>query len=206
MSIVLGLVVTRYLNGIGRMFLDFRWKRIDFFYSGWVLALSLWQAQFCWVVPRMAETIPWGFFWFGYVLMLTAIFYLSSVVLFPPKLDKNVSDAAFGKNPAFGKTEFLSRHIQKIYLLMFLYQVLILCATNWGGLSNLFDSKPVAWASTLRHTFTVLLFFGIFFPKNRLLKRVILVTALATIVTFIGLRADEYDTQIKKESAPIEVR
>jgi len=86
-SLVLGLGIANILSGLGRIIIRRHEYSIDLVHLVWSLALFLVLVLNWWVFFQLSQFNQWTFEFFLTVIVWTVLFYLMSVLLFPP--DKN---------------------------------------------------------------------------------------------------------------------
>lgn len=83
-SLVLGLGIANILSGLGRMIIKRHEYQVDLVHLMWSLALFLVLVLNWWVFFQLSKFNQWSFEFFLTVIIWTVLFYLMSVLLFPP--------------------------------------------------------------------------------------------------------------------------
>ena len=98
-SIILGLGMTHLLLGVGRMIHNRSTMRIDAIHAMWTVSLFIVLILNWWVFFQSQSQEVWTFDLFLVVILWAVIFFLMSVVLYPPGLGNDESYAeVFAQN------------------------------------------------------------------------------------------------------------
>src|SRR5437763_14524984 len=84
-SIVLALGMTRVLAGVGEMLQERSRRRLYWVHAVWIAHLCLYLVVAWWIFYRWRNQQPWTCFLFIFVLSSPPIWYLASIILFPPE-------------------------------------------------------------------------------------------------------------------------
>jgi hypothetical protein len=116
-SLILGLGITRLLAGVGRAIHRRETSRVDLLHSVWTAAV-FWTLILNWWVFFESRSLPvWSFGYFVVVIIWAVLFYLMTVVLYPPDIGATEAyGALFERNRRWFLGLFVASSLSDIWL------------------------------------------------------------------------------------------